>query len=427
MKSVIITPTHNTKYLEETYQSLLSQTDKDWVWLLIVNGEALQTNNNFGLSNVMDSRIIIEKYTETNFIIGAVKKFGFEKAIELGADILIELDHDDLLTPNAVEEIKKAFIDPNIGFVYSNYAEFNDVDWSTFHYNHKFGWTYYQEEHNAHKLDIMNTWNPTPHSIGYIWYAPNHVRAWRKSAYINAGMHDPTMKACDDHDLICRTYFVTTMKVIRKCLYLYRNYKEQSFRVYNKFIQDETRRIHDKYFIKLARRWAVLNNYKCIDLGAAHHKPYDWIGVDLYNADIKANLNKKWPFKNNSVGVIRASDIVEHLKDPIHVMNEAYRVLIDGGIFIVYVPSSEGRGSCQDPTHVSFWNENSFWYYTDPFYSKFVRAIKCKFQVIRTVTYYPTEFHKLNKIPYVAVHLSAYKKIRYPGILKWEKAMYEEK
>ena len=28
-------------------------------------------------------------------------------------------------------------------------------------------------------------------------------------------------------------------------------------------------------------------------------------------------------------------------------------------------PSTDGRGAFQDPTHVSFYNENSFWYFTD--------------------------------------------------------------
>ena len=28
-------------------------------------------------------------------------------------------------------------------------------------------------------------------------------------------------------------------------------------------------------------------------------------------------------------------------------------------------PSTDGRGAYQDPTHVAFYNENSFWYYTN--------------------------------------------------------------
>lgn len=85
--------------------------------------------------------------------------------------------------------------------------------------------------------------------------------------------------------------------------------------------------------------------------------------IDIINADIIADLNNSWPLEDNSVEKIRAYDAIEHLKDPIHTMNEAYRVLTPGGVFEIFVPSTDGRGAWQDPTHVSFWNHNSFFYY----------------------------------------------------------------
>ncbi len=33
----------------------------------------------------------------------------------------------------------------------------------------------------------------------------------------------------------------------------------------------------------------------------------------------------------------------------------------------ILVPSTDGRGAFQDPTHVSFWNINSFMYYSIEF------------------------------------------------------------
>ncbi|MFM6367255.1 MAG: class I SAM-dependent methyltransferase, partial [Dolichospermum sp.] len=38
-------------------------------------------------------------------------------------------------------------------------------------------------------------------------------------------------------------------------------------------------------------------------------------------------------------------------------------ILKPGGIVDISVPSTDGRGAFQDPTHVSFWNINSFLYY----------------------------------------------------------------
>ncbi len=65
------------------------------------------------------------------------------------------------------------------------------------------------------------------------------------------------------------------------------------------------------------------------------------------------------------MGVIRAWHILEHLHDKQKIMAEIYRVLCHGGWLIAEVPSTDGRGAFQDPTHVSYWNENSFWYYYD--------------------------------------------------------------
>jgi hypothetical protein len=56
---------------------------------------------------------------------------------------------------------------------------------------------------------------------------------------------------------------------------------------------------------------------------------------------------------------------LRHPRGPIHVMNEAHRVLVPGGMLDIEVPTTEGRGAWQDPTHVTFWNRNSFLYYTE--------------------------------------------------------------
>lgn len=88
-----------------------------------------------------------------------------------------------------------------------------------------------------------------------------------------------------------------------------------------------------------------------------------YICVDIVNADVIADLNDRWPFEDNSIEYIRAYDALEHLKDPIHTMNEAYRVLKEGGVFEIFVPSTDGRGAWQDPSHISYYNQNSFWYY----------------------------------------------------------------
>lgn len=116
-----------------------------------------------------------------------------------------------------------------------------------------------------------------------------------------------------------------------------------------------------------------------------------WWNVDIHpwpGVNETVNLDKDWPWEDDCVDEIFAKDAVEHLRDPIHVMNEAWRVLKPGGIFTIIVPSTDGRGAFQDPTHVSFWNENSFLYYDveqEEYWAQYPR-IKARFSIERRTT-----------------------------------------
>ena len=146
-----------------------------------------------------------------------------------------------------------------------------------------------------------------------------------------------------------------------------------------------------------------------------------YLGVDIWPAgeEIRyANLDKRWPFDDNSVGVIRAVDALEHLHDPLHTMNEIWRVLAPGGWLLSMTPSTDGRGAFQDPTHVSWWNENSWWYWTHRNFHRYLpqeSAAPC-FQAVRLQTLFPTDWHRANNIPYVLADLVALKEgYRAPG------------
>ncbi|MBN3926053.1 MAG: methyltransferase domain-containing protein [Nostoc sp. NMS4] len=107
-----------------------------------------------------------------------------------------------------------------------------------------------------------------------------------------------------------------------------------------------------------------------VDIGCGIHKPKDFIGVDIapgVGVDIVADLSKEFPFPDSSVDELRAHDIIEHLYDRIHTMNEIWRVCKPGAKVDIRVPSTDGRGAFQDPTHISFWNINSFLYYCSEF------------------------------------------------------------
>ena len=159
----------------------------------------------------------------------------------------------------------------------------------------------------------------------------------------------------------------------------------------------------------MAVRWATDKGLGILDLGGRLNAWEGFKTVDLFDADVVADLQEPWPFEDNSVGVLRASHVFEHLRDPVHAMNEAYRVLAPGGWLLLEVPSTDGRGAFQDPTHVSFWNQNSIWYYTKREFARFIPQFTGRFQDSRTVTFFPGEFEATHNIAILQSDLIAVK------------------
>ena len=104
------------------------------------------------------------------------------------------------------------------------------------------------------------------------------------------------------------------------------------------------------------------------------------------------------------IGAFQAHDALEHLRDPIHTMKELHRCLAPQGWLLSQTPSTDGRGVFQDPTHVSFWNSNSFWCYTRADQN---RCIDCpvRFQANRLKNFFPSEWHREHQIVYVKADL----------------------
>jgi len=359
----IFTPTHDTTYLKELYQSIKDQPFSEWV--IVYNGDARPLEFN-------DPRV--QSFTYDSNYVGALKRYA---CAQCNGDILLEVDHDDLLMEGAVAKVIEAFQDPSIGFVYSDNAHFEPCYVSAQPYNTLYGWETYTINYQGHDLLVHKTEPPIPSSMSKIWYAPDHLRAWRKDVYWQAGGHSAAMRVLDDQDLIARTFCITEFKHIPECLYLYRIMGKNTWIQYNEEIQNNVYRLYDQYIESMAMAWAKRQGLYCLDLGGRLGSPQEtpygkYTTVDLQDADIIANLRETWPFPDNSVGVLRAFDVFEHLPDPIHTMKEAYRVLAPNAYLLLQVPSTDGRGAFQDPTHVSFWNENSLLYYTNTNWAKYI-------------------------------------------------------
>lgn len=387
MKLSIFTPTHNTKHLKELEQTILNNTYQNWEWVILLNNGANYT--------VTDKRIKIFKSKTDSKNVGALKK---ETCGHATGEVLVEIDHDDLITPDCLEKIAAAFEDESVGFVYSDNAKLSD---NFVPYNPYYGWTWRTFNWQGKELKAMHSLPLTPARLGHIWYAPDHVRAWRKSVYDFVGGHDETLSICDDLDLMHRTYLVSKFFHIPKVLYIYRITGENTWLERNADIQQKSQEMFQKNIYALANKYCQINNLFQIDLCGGFNSPNGFISIDKVNGMVTADLNDGIPFADNSCGAVRAYDAIEHLKDGYKTMSEVHRVLAPGGVFISMTPSTDGRGAWQDPTHVSFWNENSFWYYLREQQMQFIHNKKIKFFESVLRTFFPTEWHSKNNIPYV--------------------------
>jgi glycosyltransferase involved in cell wall biosynthesis len=405
-KFSIISPSHkNTPYLQELYESLCAQTYENWEWVLWLNGKFKRSKLSPEIEN--DERVKIYECKEKNPNVG----FHKNRAFHLGSgDVVVEVDHDDMITPDCLEELNKAYQDESVGFVFSDVAVYDD---NFVPYNEQHGWSYYFYNFRGKDRYVMNSWRPTSQSLAYIWYAPDHVRSWRKSVYEEIGGHNVDLSICDDHELMIRTYLKTKMYHIKKPLYIYRVYGENTYLQRNADIQTKTVDLYKEYAYQLAEKDADDRGLLKVDIGGGLYPRVGYLTVDQEGADITCDLNDGIPLPDNSVGVINASHVLEHLKDPIKSMREIHRVLAHGGWAMIEVPSTDGRGAWQDPTHVSFWNEHSFWYYTNKDKAIFIRNSDIRFQTYRLETW-----EMAPHIPVVTAWLTAIKdEERLPGVL----------
>jgi glycosyltransferase involved in cell wall biosynthesis len=310
----ILTPVHSTSapFLMEAYQSLLTQTYTDWQWVLCEN------NGGKVPTEIAHNQKVKVFSLPDDAGIGMLKRTCAYKA---SGDILVELDADDLLTVDALRRIADAFTDPDTAMVYSNDAEFHQDTWESNTYGEYWGWHSRPFMWHGHRLKEQIAWEPSPHMMRQIFWAPNHVRAWRALEYWKIGGHDATMRVGDDHDLCCRFYLdhgARGIKHIDECLYLYRVHDQNTTVSKNADIQQATLANYLKYSRSLALRWAKDQGLRLLDLGARFGAWPGFETVDLLDAQITANLNECWPFEDNSVGVLNASHILEHLHDPHH-------------------------------------------------------------------------------------------------------------
>ena len=217
----IFTCTFNTpkKDIIALYESLKKQTYVNWNWWILddsnINGSAADY-----LSKLKDPRIIVIKNITNH------GNIGFNKHLIASAcdgDYLVEIDHDDEITSDCLEYLKKAFDTfPDADFVYSHAME--EMDGMPVLYTED-EYALGQGKHEKFMIEgqeylISTTPDVNCLTVRHIVGLPNHVRCWKKDFYHRIGGHNTELSVLDDMDLLIRTFLYGKMCKVPKVLYI---------------------------------------------------------------------------------------------------------------------------------------------------------------------------------------------------------------
>jgi glycosyltransferase involved in cell wall biosynthesis len=398
----VFTVGHDTRNLNRAYESLLNQTRNDWEWIVLLDRKAPVWT-----PPADDSRVTVKRATAKLRGPGALKAAACELC---SGEILVELDQGDLLASDCLAQVADAFTPPGVVLAYSDFALI-EPDGSASHerFDPDYGWLFTEVTVDGVKYDRCHSLAPTPHNVGHIWYAPNHVRAFRRSSYDEVGGYNEDLEYLDDQELMSRLYLVGEFAQIERCLYFENTKADNTPRAdrINKAIQEQTVVYYRELIEDLALAWSKRNGLRCLNLrtpiaiGDETDERFEDVVVDPNEPRIDA--------ADDSVGLLRAHDVLQRIPNRAVFFNDCYRVLAHAGMILTQTPSTDGRGAFQDPSHTTYYNENSFAYLTQRELHGLIPALTARLQVSYLGTSFPTEVHAEMLVPYVQANLLAIK------------------
>ena len=256
----IITPTYKTgaRFLRPL-NSLKFQTYPNWEWIILDDSD--DDGNTAAMIEkhaAKDHRIRLIRPSAPSGIIGDVK---YRASVETRGKLIVELDHDDELTPNALQLIVNAYEqNPDCGFFYSDFAELDSKGNSLTYPN---GWAfgfgkYRTETYRGKSISVAVAPEINPQTIRHLVSAPNHVRVWRRDVYFQIGGHNRSLAIADDFELMIRTFLSTQMHHIPQLCYLQYHDGQNTQRLRNSDIQRHVRHIAWHYNTQINSRFIEL-------------------------------------------------------------------------------------------------------------------------------------------------------------------------
>ncbi len=112
----------------------------------------------------------------------------------------------------------------------------------------------------------------------------------------------------------------------------------------------------------------MLENRKIIlDLGCGDRKKKGHFGIDKHyfsDIDVIADIDKGLPLKDDVVDGVYSNYFLEHVADVVSVFREIYRVCKKDARVVLTVPYYTSINAFKDPTHLTFFTEDTFRYFS---------------------------------------------------------------
>jgi len=112
-----------------------------------------------------------------------------------------------------------------------------------------------------------------------------------------------------------------------------------------------------------------------LNLGCGRNPIDGWTNIDavaLPGVDVVADLDRcretPLPFRESSAGEFLLAHVLEHLADPLGLMQELHRIASPGAVATIRCPYGSSDDADEDPTHRRRLFVGSFGYFSQPYY-----------------------------------------------------------
>lgn len=125
-----------------------------------------------------------------------------------------------------------------------------------------------------------------------------------------------------------------------------------------------------------------------VNIGCGAQIKDGFIGVDILQfpgVDIVHDLNVfPYPFMDNEIDEVWMDQVLEHLSEPVKVIEELYRICKNDAVITIGVPYFRSFYATIDPTHKNFFGLNWFNYF-DPnhIYCRKYKYSKAEFNITK--------------------------------------------